>query len=225
MTAVDDLSRHLTLLHARAGAPSRREMAQRTGYGKSTISDAFAGQRLPTWPVVQALVAALGGDEEEARELWATAKGGPHQAQQIPDWLTSVRTEIPRLVTGLSFTDACAAAVTDPKKALDSSWEVLRLTGGQVSHALYDAIPGHWSSDIVATFRRAEEDGHLPAGAVAVADAVHRHYVLSQFPSNGVPAAADVLQIVALAYRLAWQATDVVLAADRSQDSAPPQNR
>jgi Helix-turn-helix domain len=69
-------------------------MAQQTGYGKSTISDAFAGQRLPTWPVVQALVAVLDGDEDEARELWATAKGGHHEAQPIPDWLTSVRTEV-----------------------------------------------------------------------------------------------------------------------------------
>ncbi|MFD7057585.1 helix-turn-helix domain-containing protein [Streptomyces mirabilis] len=60
LNAVDDLSRFLKRLHAQAGAPSRREMAQQTGYGKSTIGDAFAGHRLPTWPVVQALVATTG---------------------------------------------------------------------------------------------------------------------------------------------------------------------
>ncbi|MFF1604824.1 helix-turn-helix domain-containing protein [Streptomyces mirabilis] len=217
MNAVDDLSRFLKRLHAQAGAPSRREMAQQTGYGKSTIGDAFAGQRLPTWPVVQALVAAIGGDEDEARELWAAAKGGPHQTQQAPDWLTSVRTDPRDLATRLGFTDACAVAATDPKKALNSSWEVLRLTGGQLAHALYDTLPGHWASDIVATFRRAEEDGHLPAGAAAVADVVKRHYVLSNVHPDEPLAVSDVLQIVPLAYRLAWQATDTVVVSSSNR--------
>ncbi|MFE6808636.1 helix-turn-helix domain-containing protein [Streptomyces sp. NPDC057681] len=211
MNPVDDLSRYLKRLHVQTGAPSRREMAQQTGYGKSTIGDAFAGQRLPTWPVVQSMVAALGGDEAEARELWASAKGGPHQPQQAPEWLTSVRADPPHLIAGLSFTDACAAAATDPKRALDSSWEVLRLTGGQLAHALYDSIPGQWSSHIVATFRQAEEDGHLPAGAGAVADTVHHAYVLSNFPEDEEPlVVSDVLQNVLLAYRLAWQANDTI---------------
>ncbi|WP_326793961.1 helix-turn-helix transcriptional regulator (plasmid) [Streptomyces sp. NBC_00841] len=217
MNPVDDLSRFLKRLHAQAGAPSRREMAQQTGYGKSTIGDAFAGQRLPTWPVVQAMVAVTGGDEDEARDLWVAAKGGTHQAQQAPEWLTSVRTDPRRLITGLSFTDACATAATNPKKALDSSWEVLRLTGGQLSHVLYDAIPGHWSSDLVATFRRAEEDGHLPAGAAKVADTVHYHYVESNVHPQVPPAISDVLQIVPLAYRLAWQASDIVVAMSSSR--------
>jgi hypothetical protein len=54
-TAVEDFAHHLRELHAAAGAPSIRQMAAQTGYGKSTISEAFAGRRLPTWPVADKL--------------------------------------------------------------------------------------------------------------------------------------------------------------------------
>jgi hypothetical protein len=58
-------------LRADAGVPSIRQMATQAAYGKSTISEALSGRRLPTWDVARKLVAALGGDDEEARKLWA----------------------------------------------------------------------------------------------------------------------------------------------------------
>ncbi|MGW9024510.1 helix-turn-helix domain-containing protein [Streptomyces sp. NPDC055722] len=209
MTAVEDFARHLVHLHAQAGAPSRRDLAERTGYGKSTISEALAGRRLPTWAVMEALVTVFGADQDEARELWVKARG-PVTAQEAPDWLTAVRADIPDLITGLSFVDACAAAASDPEKAIASSWEVLRLTAGQISHAFYNAIPGMWSSHIVDTFRRAEEDGRLPAGAAAVANTVHYRHVGANIRPPEIPSTAELLQIVVLAYRLAWQANDIL---------------
>lgn len=212
MTAVQDFAHHLRQLHAAAGAPSTRQMAARTGYGKSTISEAFAGRRLPTWPVADKLAAALGADADDLRERWAAARGRPTTVPPVPDWLTSVRTsaDIPEIVTGLSLEDAVAAASTDPKRAIASSWEVLRVCALQLAHCYYGDVPGSWSSNVVETYRRAEKDGLLPAGVAAVADTVHYRHVESQFPSTELPSTDELFQIIVLAYRLAWQAHDVV---------------
>nr|WP_251096685.1 hypothetical protein [Streptomyces sp. Caat 7-52] len=48
-------------------------MAQRTGQGASTLSQAAGGERLPTLPVALAYVRACGGDEEEWEERWREA--------------------------------------------------------------------------------------------------------------------------------------------------------
>ncbi|QTE03007.1 translocation protein TolB [Streptomyces cyanogenus] len=48
-------------------------MAQRTGQGASTLSQAAAGERLPTLPVLLAYVHACGGDPEEWEERWREA--------------------------------------------------------------------------------------------------------------------------------------------------------
>jgi hypothetical protein len=48
-------------------------MAQRTGQRASTLSQAAAGERLPTLPVVLAYVRACGGDAVEWEERWREA--------------------------------------------------------------------------------------------------------------------------------------------------------
>ncbi|MFF4121206.1 hypothetical protein ACFY0P_48500 [Streptomyces sp. NPDC001714] len=48
-------------------------MAQRTGQGASTLSQAAAGERLPTLPVVLAYVQACGGELEEWEARWRQA--------------------------------------------------------------------------------------------------------------------------------------------------------
>lgn len=70
----------LANLHREAGSPSSREMA--SGIEKAshtTIAQALSGRRVPSWPVLQAVVEYLGGDQELFRGLWgaATAKGTP----------------------------------------------------------------------------------------------------------------------------------------------------
>ncbi|MGW1562774.1 nSTAND1 domain-containing NTPase [Streptomyces sp. NPDC002144] len=63
----------LRKLRAEAGSPTYRVMAQRTGQGTSTLSQAAAGERLPTLPVTLAYVRACGGDQEEWAERWRQA--------------------------------------------------------------------------------------------------------------------------------------------------------
>ncbi|TVZ90531.1 helix-turn-helix domain-containing protein [Streptomyces sp. BK340] len=67
------LAAELRKLRAEAGSPTYRVMAQRTGQGASTLSQAAGGERLPTLPVVLAYVRACGGDEEEWEERWRVA--------------------------------------------------------------------------------------------------------------------------------------------------------
>ncbi|KMS66835.1 hypothetical protein ACM01_44890 [Streptomyces viridochromogenes] len=221
MTAVEGFAHHLRQLHAAAGVPSTRHMAARTGYGKSTISEAFAGRRLPTWQVVEKLAAALGADADDLRDRWVAARGRPATVQPVPDWLTSVRTsaDIPEIVTGLSLEDAVAPS--DPKRAIASSWEVLRVCALQLAHCYYGDIPGSWSSNVVETYQRAEKDGLLPAGVAAVAHTVHYRHVEAQFPSKELPSTAELFQIIVLAYRLAWQARDVVEIYEETGKSQP----
>ncbi|GAA0943268.1 hypothetical protein GCM10009576_082400 [Streptomyces rhizosphaericus] len=67
------LAFELRKLRAEAGSPTYRAMAARTGHGASTLSEAAAGERLPTLPVVLAYVEACGGDAEEWEERWRQA--------------------------------------------------------------------------------------------------------------------------------------------------------
>jgi WD40 repeat protein len=63
----------LRKLRAEAGSPTYRAMAQRTAQGASTLSQAAAGERLPTLPVALAYVRACGGDETEWEARWREA--------------------------------------------------------------------------------------------------------------------------------------------------------
>ncbi|PBC80226.1 MULTISPECIES: helix-turn-helix domain-containing protein [unclassified Streptomyces] len=60
----------LRKLREEAGAPAYRAMARHAGYSAATLSQAAAGERLPTLPVVLAYVRACGGDGEEWRYRW-----------------------------------------------------------------------------------------------------------------------------------------------------------
>ncbi|MER6083508.1 WD40 repeat domain-containing protein [Streptomyces sp. NPDC001833] len=67
------LAAELRKLRAETGNPTYRVMAQRAGQGASTLSQAAAGERLPTLPVVLAYVRACDGDEAEWEARWREA--------------------------------------------------------------------------------------------------------------------------------------------------------
>ncbi|MFE2972199.1 hypothetical protein ACFXKC_53360 [Streptomyces sp. NPDC059340] len=60
----------LRKLRGEAGSPAYRVMAQRTGQGASTLSQAAAGERLATLPVVLAYVRACDGNSAEWEKRW-----------------------------------------------------------------------------------------------------------------------------------------------------------
>ncbi|WDT52603.1 nSTAND1 domain-containing NTPase [Streptomyces sp. G7(2002)] len=60
----------LRKLRVEAGAPAYRSMARRVGFSAATLSQAAAGERLPTLPVLLAYVRACNGDVEEWQHRW-----------------------------------------------------------------------------------------------------------------------------------------------------------
>ena len=75
----------LRKLRAEAGSPPYRVMAQRTGQGASTLSQAAGGVRMPTLPVVLAYVHACGGDAVEWEERWREAAAEAAAEPQAED--------------------------------------------------------------------------------------------------------------------------------------------
>nr|WP_240510010.1 helix-turn-helix transcriptional regulator [Streptomyces malaysiense] len=64
------LAYELRKLRGEAGNPTYRRMAALTGAGASTLSQAAAGERLPTLPTVLAYVRACDGDVAEWERRW-----------------------------------------------------------------------------------------------------------------------------------------------------------
>ncbi|MER6841969.1 helix-turn-helix domain-containing protein [Streptomyces platensis] len=60
----------LRKLREEAGAPGYRAMARRAGYSAATLSQAAAGERLPTLPVLMAFVEVCRGDAAYWQSLW-----------------------------------------------------------------------------------------------------------------------------------------------------------
>ena len=70
---VQRLAQQLRDLRGATGSPSYRAMAQTAGFSATTLSDAAAGQRLPSLAVVRGYVRACGGDPAEWELLWKEA--------------------------------------------------------------------------------------------------------------------------------------------------------
>ncbi|WP_425086578.1 hypothetical protein [Streptomyces cyanogenus] len=70
---VQRLAFELRKLRANAGGMPYRLLAQRAGYSATTLSQAAAGERLPTLPVTLAYVRACGGDVVEWEARWKQA--------------------------------------------------------------------------------------------------------------------------------------------------------
>ncbi|MFE2571210.1 nSTAND1 domain-containing NTPase [Streptomyces mirabilis] len=70
---VQSFAFELRKLRAEAGGIAYRVLAKRAGYSATTLSQAAAGEQLPTLPVVLAYVVACGGDASEWQARWRQA--------------------------------------------------------------------------------------------------------------------------------------------------------
>ncbi|WP_328502253.1 helix-turn-helix domain-containing protein [Streptomyces sp. NBC_00457] len=70
---VQRFASELRKLRAEAGGITYRALAQRAGYSVTTLSQAAAGEQLPTLPVALAYVGACGGDLAEWEARWKEA--------------------------------------------------------------------------------------------------------------------------------------------------------
>jgi hypothetical protein len=73
-TPLEDLSVALRGLHRAAGEPSSHEIARKINYSHTTVAQALRMQRCPSWPVFESIVSCLGGDIEEFRPYWVSAR-------------------------------------------------------------------------------------------------------------------------------------------------------
>ncbi|WP_217210931.1 hypothetical protein [Streptomyces sp. AC550_RSS872] len=71
---VPRLAHGLRELRRTAGNPSYRKMAETAGFSATTLSQAAAGERLPSLAVVQGYVRACGGDPDEWEPRWKDAE-------------------------------------------------------------------------------------------------------------------------------------------------------
>ncbi|GAA0905108.1 NACHT domain-containing protein [Virgisporangium aurantiacum] len=88
------LAAALRELHSQIGAPSARTLAKQIGtVSHTTVSEALAGRRTPSWPIVASLVQQLAGDEDRFRALWsaATTASPPPTAPERDDLAFLVR--------------------------------------------------------------------------------------------------------------------------------------
>ncbi|MGW6930793.1 nSTAND1 domain-containing NTPase [Lentzea sp. NPDC054927] len=74
----------LRRLRASAGGPSYRELARRSHFSSTALSDAAGGRRLPGLEVVLGYVRACGGDEEQWRQRWHDVAAELAIAEQVP---------------------------------------------------------------------------------------------------------------------------------------------
>ncbi|WP_416985619.1 hypothetical protein [Streptomyces sp. T028] len=77
---VHRLAHELRELRKAAGAPSYRTMAKTAGFSATTLSQAAAGERLPSLAVLQGYVRACGGDPGEWEARWKDAEAEPAEA-------------------------------------------------------------------------------------------------------------------------------------------------
>lgn len=82
--AHQDLVRALHELHHRAGWPSLRSLARRTGVSHTTVSKVLSSNVLPPWGTVELLVEAMGGDRSEFHALWLAASSTHGEAPRPP---------------------------------------------------------------------------------------------------------------------------------------------
>ncbi|WP_063785933.1 helix-turn-helix domain-containing protein [Streptomyces sp. MMG1533] len=70
---VQRLAHELRLLREKAGKPPYREMAERAGYSTTALSQAAAGDQLPSLPLVRAYAQVLDADPDEWERRWREA--------------------------------------------------------------------------------------------------------------------------------------------------------
>ena len=82
--AVAEFAVALRELRERAGGPTYRSLADRTGLSVSTLADAAGGRRLPTLAVAVAYAVACDGDEHEWTARWRAASTAGETPERSP---------------------------------------------------------------------------------------------------------------------------------------------
>lgn len=170
--AHQDLVRALHELHHRAGWPSLRSLARRTGVSHTTVSKVLSSSVLPPWGTVELLVEAMGGDRSEFHDLWLAASSTRDEAPRPPSpGIAGRRTELAvvrdhldgdgglLVVTGeagigkSTLVDAAAARADSHVavgRCLPFATEVPLMPVVELVRAIHDADGGRWIDEALS---------------------------------------------------------------------------
>ncbi|MFE6620049.1 hypothetical protein [Streptomyces sp. NPDC057740] len=96
---VERLAHELRELRRAVGGPSYRAMGKKAGFAPTTLSQAAAGERLPSWAVIEGYVRACGGDPADWEPRWKEAEAATtgavreEEADAAPPYLGLARFE------------------------------------------------------------------------------------------------------------------------------------
>lgn len=117
-------------LHHRAGWPSLRTLARRSGVSHTTVSKAFSAPKVPSWGTVELLVEALGGDAAFFHDLWLAASESESvgiQSAPSPSRIAGRRRELAvirdHLQTGAGLILLCGEAGVGKTKVVTTAAE------------------------------------------------------------------------------------------------------
>ncbi|MFG2226696.1 hypothetical protein [Streptomyces sp. NPDC048644] len=161
---VQRFAHELRKLRDEAGTPAYRAMARRAGYSAGTLSQAAAGERLPTLPVLLAYVSACQGDTGYWRQRWEEADEelarlpAPHDEDADPPY------------RGLARFEPGDAELFFGRDELTS--QLTRMARGHRVSALVGASGSGKSSllraGLVPRVRRPQDSGEVPPAAVRI---------------------------------------------------------
>jgi transcriptional regulator with XRE-family HTH domain len=99
-------------LWLRSGQMKIKEIAKRSGYSATTVSDILHGKRLPKKEVAQDIVSAFNGDFSELADLWKDLSRSVHNAIPIaPHGVEDVSLAASWYATNSEFYAACRQSV------------------------------------------------------------------------------------------------------------------
>ncbi|ELP66217.1 helix-turn-helix domain-containing protein [Streptomyces sp. WI04-05B] len=158
----------LSHLH-RCSRLTMREVAEQTGLSPSYVSRILSGDRVPAWPVVQALTDLFGGDPDELTVLWENAQGiTPAARQPIPDAMARLKTAL----RGLYL-----AAASPPHARIHKA------SGGVLSVAVVkDILSGQLVPDWKTTVAFVRAIGGTPADIRPLWEGVHYAFLVYMDP-------------------------------------------
>ncbi|MCU7822100.1 helix-turn-helix domain-containing protein, partial [Kitasatospora sp. DSM 101779] len=104
----------LRVVREQAGNPTYRVLADRAGFGATTLSDAAGGVRFPSLEVTQAYVGACGGDVAEWTKRWHEVDKRLASDAEAPPAAAEPATAAPSAVSATAAPAAAAPVAAEP---------------------------------------------------------------------------------------------------------------
>ncbi|WP_431937170.1 hypothetical protein [Micromonospora sp. RP3T] len=151
ITARSLFTRSLKDLHAKAGAPSSRDVSLSTGavVSHTTVAEALRGRTIPRWSAVEAIVLALKGDPESFRPLWVSAREERNEKAHTRNYIRRLQAPLKvALLASFAIIDNTASYDRVKRSLIDLGNGISSATGAEV-----EIIEANEKGSVRQTFR------------------------------------------------------------------------